>query len=69
MLAAGTLEDIDSIYLTSGDDRKIQIHRVNYYLKLFGDRYSNYLHSIVMSLLADNPINRKKCGEIYASLY
>ena len=62
ILAAGTLEDIDSIYTMHGEDKKIQRHKVNYYLKQFGDRYSSFLHSIVMGLLADNPINRKKCS-------
>ena len=36
LLAAGTLEDIDSIYINQGEDRKIQRHKVNYYLKQFG---------------------------------
>ena len=69
MLAAGTLEDVDSIYSSSGEDRKIQVHKVNYYLKLLGERYSSQLHSIVMEFLASNPLKRRKCSETYASLY
>lgn len=56
MLAAGTLEDIDSIYSWEQGDRKIQKHKVNYYLKLFGEKYSSFLHSIIMGLLADSPL-------------
>lgn len=62
MLAAGTLENIDSVYVTSGDSRSIQQHKVNYFLKLFGDRYSSYLHSIVTGLLIDDPLKRRKCS-------
>ena len=69
MLAAGTLDNVDSVYFTVGDERKLQRHKVNYYLKMFGERYSSYLHSIVMSLLIDDPFTRKKCSDIYASLY
>lgn len=36
MLAAGTLEDIDSIYFFEQGEKKIQRHKVNYYLKMFG---------------------------------
>lgn len=55
MLAAGTLEDIDAVYEISNDEKKIQRHKVNYYLKFFGEKYSSYLHSIVMGLLTENP--------------
>lgn len=68
-LAAGTLEDVDSVYSWESGERKIQRHKVNYYLKLFGEKYSSFLHSIVMGLLADNPFERKKCSEVYSALY
>ena len=60
VLSAGTLEDVDSVYSAEGGEHKILKHKVNYYLKLFGEKYSSYLHSIVMGLLADNPLERKK---------
>jgi hypothetical protein len=47
----------------------MQRHKVNYYLKLFGEKYSSFLHSIIMGLLVDNPLDRKKCSEVYSSLY
>jgi hypothetical protein len=67
MLAAGTLEEVDSVY--EQGTRKILRHKLNYYLKLFGEKYSSFLHSIVMGLLADNPADRKRCSEIYSTLY
>jgi hypothetical protein len=60
MLAAGTLEEVDSVY--EPGTRKILRHKLNYYLKLFGEKYSSFLHSIVMGLLADNPADRKRCS-------
>lgn len=69
MLAAGTLEDVDSIYSWEQGEKKIHRHKVNYYLKLFGEKYSSFLHSLVMGLLADNPLDRKRCSEIYSTLY
>jgi len=44
MLAAATLEDLDSIYISSVEERKIQPHKVNHYLKMLGEKYSTYLY-------------------------
>lgn len=55
MLAAGTLEDIDSIY-SWVSDQKIQRGKVNYFIKLLGEKYSSFLQSTVIGLLAENPL-------------
>jgi hypothetical protein len=69
LLAAGTLEDVDSIYTIESGERRILKHKLNLYLKQFGEKYSSFLHSLIMGLLADSPFERKKCSEIYSTLY
>lgn len=69
LLSAGTLEDVDSIYANDTGQRKILKHKLNLYLKQFGEKYSSFLHSLVMGLLVDSPFERKKCSEIYSTLY
>ena len=54
MLTAGTLEDLQSIYSMEQGERRVQRHKINYFLKLFGERYSSYLHSTVVGLLSES---------------
>lgn len=69
MLAAGTLESIGSVYVTIAQEKRLQPHKVNHYLRLFGEKYSSYLYEIVRGLLVENHIHRLKCSAIYAMLY
>ena len=51
MLAAGTLENIDLIYEVNQGKINISRLKLNQYLKMFGEKYSSFLQSLVMGLL------------------
>jgi hypothetical protein len=66
ILSSGTLEDCDSVY--QSNPLALRKDRLNSLLKIFKERYSDYLYQTVASLLAINPGERKRSSEIYRVL-
>jgi len=67
VLSSGILEDCQSIYLHGymGINERL----LGNYLAIFRQKYSNYLYTIVSSLLSLNPKDRRKSSDVYKELY
>ena len=67
ILSSGTLEDCDSVY--KQNPYEIKKERLNSLLRIFKDKYSDYLYQTVASMVSLNPQDRRRCSSIAASLY
>ena len=67
ILSSGTLEDCNSVYKTN--PWELRTERLSMLLKDFRNKYSEYLYETVVSMLALNPQERRKCSTIAGALY
>ncbi|MCB1084431.1 MAG: hypothetical protein KDK61_08985, partial [Simkania sp.] len=67
ILSSGTLEDCDDVYKTS--PYELRKDRLSSLLRIFKEKYSDYLFQTVASMLALNPQERRRCSSIASSLY
>ena len=66
ILSSGTLEDADQVY--SFSPIELRKERLSQLLRIFKDKYSDFLYQTVANMVSLNPKERKRCSAIAASL-